>query len=356
MKTLGISMIVKNEAECIEACLESVKGADEIVIVDTGSEDNTVELCKKYTDKVYTDYKWNDDFSEARNESLKRCTADWILIIDADEVLEVPILGIRHILNNYMTKEVEGHVIRYFGMLFSVQTGKELVASIRIIKNTPAIKWDGAIHNSLTYDGSNARLRAMCYQSKFLIKSGYSVAHFKDPDRTFRILNKQLEATPDNTRLMYYMGRECIAKSTHTENKDRLMEFIDLAIYWLEKYESIEFYRDWLDELSDAEFCLANLYLEKYGLLKDDAYWYQSVLAALKSFAVLPSNQNTADVLSGLMMVIPGGRNYPGAAHYWQKVADNCHNEGVSQIRERMRPDINAMLRMNQKARELIQK
>jgi hypothetical protein len=108
--------------------------------------------------------------------------------------------------------------------------------------------------------------------------------------------------------------------------------------------------------LSDAEFCLANLYLEKYGLLKDDAYWYKSVKAALKSFAVLPSNQNTADVLSGLMMVIPGGRNYPGAAYYWQKVADNCHNEGVSQIRERMRPDINAMLKMNQKAREQLHK
>lgn len=47
MKSIGVSMIVKNESEMIQACLESVKGADEIVIVDTGSDDNTVELCKQ---------------------------------------------------------------------------------------------------------------------------------------------------------------------------------------------------------------------------------------------------------------------------------------------------------------------
>jgi glycosyltransferase involved in cell wall biosynthesis len=85
---LSLSMIVKNEEEMLPGCLESVKGiADEIVIVDTGSEDSTKEIAKKMGAKVY-DFSWIDDFSAARNESLKHCNGEWILYMDADERLE----------------------------------------------------------------------------------------------------------------------------------------------------------------------------------------------------------------------------------------------------------------------------
>src|SRR5512146_2038184 len=143
MKTLGASLIVKNESEVIEKCLASIKGVDEMVIVDTGSEDNTVELCEKYTDKVYTDYKWNDDFAEARNYSLSKCTTDYVLIIDADEVLNCSIEGIRQLFK-FMTKQVEGYEIRHYGMIFDVQTGQERVEGIRVIRRIPEIKWESA--------------------------------------------------------------------------------------------------------------------------------------------------------------------------------------------------------------------
>ncbi len=86
--TLSICMIVRNEENSLKECLKSIKDmAHEIILVDTGSTDNTKAIAHEFTDKVY-DYKWNDDFSAARNESLKHATGDWILVIDADERID----------------------------------------------------------------------------------------------------------------------------------------------------------------------------------------------------------------------------------------------------------------------------
>ncbi len=78
-------MIAKDESKNIERCLESVKGiADEIVIGDTGSRDNTKDIAKRYTNKVF-DIRWEHDFSKARNECMLYATKRWIFVIDADE-------------------------------------------------------------------------------------------------------------------------------------------------------------------------------------------------------------------------------------------------------------------------------
>jgi glycosyltransferase involved in cell wall biosynthesis len=84
---LSVSMIVKNESKHIRKCLESIlPAADEIVIADTGSTDNTLEIISEFNVRLFH-YKWENDFSAARNFSLKHCTGDWILYIDADEEL-----------------------------------------------------------------------------------------------------------------------------------------------------------------------------------------------------------------------------------------------------------------------------
>src|SRR3989344_3396846 len=85
MSTISLCMITKNEERYLEQCLNSVKDIiDEIIIVDTGSTDKTKEIAKKFNAKII-DFKWIDDFSAARNESLKHATKDWILVLDADE-------------------------------------------------------------------------------------------------------------------------------------------------------------------------------------------------------------------------------------------------------------------------------
>lgn len=88
LPTISLCMIVRNEAQNIELALKSAcPFVDEIVIIDTGSTDNTVEICRKYTEKIYS-FKWLNDFSAARNEAIKYATQDWILMLDADELLD----------------------------------------------------------------------------------------------------------------------------------------------------------------------------------------------------------------------------------------------------------------------------
>ena len=85
--SISVCMIVRDEEQFLVRCLSSVtKVADEIIIVDTGSKDNTMDIAKRYTDKVFF-HPWNESFSEARNHYLEYATCDWIFQIDADEEL-----------------------------------------------------------------------------------------------------------------------------------------------------------------------------------------------------------------------------------------------------------------------------
>ena len=89
MITISLCMIVKNEEAVLDRCLSSIADLmDEIIVVDTGSTDDTKEIAAKYTDKIY-DFPWNDDFSAARNFSFSKATMDYIYTADADEVLDV---------------------------------------------------------------------------------------------------------------------------------------------------------------------------------------------------------------------------------------------------------------------------
>ena len=88
MVTISLCMIVKNEEKVLGRCLDSVKDAvDEIIIVDTGSEDRTKEIAAAYTDKVY-EFEWTNDFAKARNESFSKAEMDYCMWLDADDVLE----------------------------------------------------------------------------------------------------------------------------------------------------------------------------------------------------------------------------------------------------------------------------
>ena len=87
MITISLCMIVKNESEVLARCLDSVRDAvDEIIIIDTGSDDNTREIARRYTDHVY-DFEWIDDFSAARNYSFSKASMDYCMWLDADDML-----------------------------------------------------------------------------------------------------------------------------------------------------------------------------------------------------------------------------------------------------------------------------
>lgn len=102
MITVSVCMIVNNEEKNLPKCLDCLKDfADEIIIVDTGSTDNTKNIAKNYTDKIY-DFEWVDDFSSARNFAFSKATMEYIYTADADEVIDEAnqekMMQIKHVL------------------------------------------------------------------------------------------------------------------------------------------------------------------------------------------------------------------------------------------------------------------
>ena len=307
-------MIVKDEAQIIETCLNSIKGADEIVIVDTGSKDNTVEICKRYTDKVYFD-KWRDDFSYSRNVSLSHCTTDYILIIDADETLEVPISQIKKMIN-------EPFFNQYAGMMFVIETKPETFESPRLFKNCQEIRYVNAAHNLPAWNGSPSDLKAKLYRTSFKIKSGYSPAHNLDPNRTMRILKKDLFWHPKNIRNRYYLGKEYI-------NKNEIRK----AARQFEMYRKAAFFDvgKWSNELADVLYLLALCYSDT-ETYKDR--WFDAVRTATESFLVLPTSSDTAKLLKSLFGEMPGStkeevRRCQLTYKFWDIIEKNSQNTGV---------------------------
>lgn len=237
---ISASMIVKNEEKVLATALDSISGVDEIVIIDTGSTDNTIEIAKKYTDKVYSgaEYNWQDNFAYHRNQSLDRCSGDWILIIDADEHLDNSIEEIREFLES-----VPDDKTAVFFNTVSTNVKNTEHKSIRLFRNNRGIKWHGAAHNYLDNKSADA------VDSEFTIYYGYSPAHQLDPDRTFRILKKYVEDNPDALRERYYLAREYYYK----RDCETALEHFDI---YIQKSEA-------LAEIADAymlsAYCFFNL-------------------------------------------------------------------------------------------------
>lgn len=151
MIKLSVCIIAKNEESCIENCLKSIKDiSSEIIVVDTGSTDNTVEISRKYA-KVYHD-TWEDDFSKARNKSISYATGDWILIIDPDETLtEETINNIIPFIEKNQNKYPENAVFGVKIISNSLVDEKFKFPSYRhsLFRNHIGIKFKQKIHEHL---------------------------------------------------------------------------------------------------------------------------------------------------------------------------------------------------------------
>lgn len=235
-------LIVKDEEVLLGKCLDTLKGIDELVIVDTGSKDKTKEIASRYTDKIY-DFPWIDSFCKARNHANSKATGDFILTIDADEELLTPIATLRDVISK--TKKEVLNVTVTDGL------GNEH-KSPRLFKNSKDIFWRGDIHETLSKTGQE--------DTPIVIKYGYSPAHKNDPDRTLRILNKSLKANPKLIRERYYLAREYF----YREDWERAIKEVDIYLKQAK----------WLPEKNDAWLmrakCLAGL--EKWEEACDSAW------------------------------------------------------------------------------------
>jgi glycosyltransferase involved in cell wall biosynthesis len=146
---LSIAMIVKNEEKNIERCLKALEVLGgkinyEIVIVDTGSEDNTIDIVKKYTQRVY-EHKWNNNFAEMRNISIKYCKGDWILILDADEVLEEA-KDIIEFFKGGIYKKYNCATVKLKNILSADEDNYLIGSLVRIFKNGKDFFYEGRVH------------------------------------------------------------------------------------------------------------------------------------------------------------------------------------------------------------------
>ncbi len=223
---LSASLIVKNEKDHIRDVLASLAGVDEIVVVDTGSQDNTVELARTFTDKVFTDYVWNDNFAEARNHALSKCTGDWVISIDGDEVLEPGgVEKIRKIIEGATADQL------HFSVVMTAKSSGQKHHLPRIFRNDASVKWSGAAHETLTPVQAN--------RTDVVITYGYSNAHALDPDRMLRILAKQVNSDAGTPRDLYYYAREYWYRQDYVQAARLFEEYLSVATWIPEKADAL---------------------------------------------------------------------------------------------------------------------
>ena len=146
-KKLSLCMIVKNEERFLEDCLKSVQDVvDQIVIVDTGSTDGTLEIAKKYNTEIHR-FKWRDDFSLARNESIKYAKGDWILWLDADErLLPESVPELKKLL------QAQTKAVAYVVQIRNLQAdgrNYKISGAHRLFNNHKGIRFRGRIHEQV---------------------------------------------------------------------------------------------------------------------------------------------------------------------------------------------------------------
>lgn len=194
-------MIVKNEEEVLSRCLSSAEGiADEIVVVDTGSADATKEIALKHGARVY-DFPWADDFSAARNFSFSKAAMEYILWLDADDVILDGDRGKLLALKETLDTGVDAVMMRY-DTAFDAQ-GRPVFSFYRerLIKRARGFQWEEPVHEFLRTYGN-------------VINADIHVTHKKpnrvgEPGRNVRIYEALLARGETlSPRGMYYFARE----------------------------------------------------------------------------------------------------------------------------------------------------
>lgn len=226
MATISLCMIVKNEEAVLERCLGTVADlVDEIIIVDTGSTDDTKKIAAGFTGRVY-DFPWCDDFAAARNYSFSLAEMDYAMWLDADDVLLESDRELFRELKTTLPPTVAAVMMKY-------NTGFDEQGNVtfsyyreRWIKTGQGMAWKGAVHEVVETHGQ-------------LFYSDCAVTHRKlhpgDPDRNLRIFEKLLaEQGSLEPRHQFYYGRELYYHGRYGEAASVLEAFLEEGRGWIE--------------------------------------------------------------------------------------------------------------------------
>ena len=273
MKLLSICMMVKDEEKNLPRCLKSLKPLmqkvdSELIIVDTGSTDNTVNIAKSFTDRVYF-HPCSDNFSEMRNITISYARGEWILILDADEEL----VDFKDILTFFSRKDLRksyGACIIYINS--SLTPGKSendaMLPSLRLFKNDGFFHYEQAIHEQPKFQGKIMQLKST------IRHYGYDSTDQELMERKFvrssQLLLEELNKDPDN---IYYRFQLAVTYGMHQDMKDALKEirkaYVTIHakkenpanyIYVYERYVVYAFANKMLEEAEKV--CLEGISLE----------------------------------------------------------------------------------------------
>jgi glycosyltransferase involved in cell wall biosynthesis len=247
MKTfISLCMIVKNEENVLSRCLDSIHGlVDEIIIIDTGSEDDTKKIASLYTDKVF-DFEWKENFSDARNYAASFAEGKWILVLDADEYIERE--NFARALNELRQNKDNYEIFAVNIVNFSGEYGESIAQHqhSRIYKNNANIEFHRAIHEQLNYTNKN-KMKVIGMSPLIIYHSGY--------------LNKTIREKEKNKRNQGLIEKEINEKTSegfdlfNLANEFRILGQIQKATdFYIKAYQrKEEFWQNWVP------FCICNL-------------------------------------------------------------------------------------------------
>jgi len=286
LTTISLCMIVKNEEEVIGRCLDSVQDiVDEIIVVDTGSNDRTKEIVKGYTNELY-DFTWINDFSAARNFSFSLATQNYILWLDADDVVLEADREKFLVLKNTLNPFVDSVTMHYH---LSHDEHGHIVSSLRrnrLVKRANNFKWIGAVHEYLEV-------------GSVIVNSDVAITHYPIPHDSDRNLHIYAERMANeeffSPRDLYYYANELYEHGKHEEAITFYQQFLSTKEGWIEDniaacgktadcflaLNNREKYLEYIYKAFDydtprAEFCCRlGFYYLQANELKQAAFWYK---------------------------------------------------------------------------------
>jgi glycosyltransferase involved in cell wall biosynthesis len=227
MITISVCMIVKNEEEVLARCLTSVKAiADEIIVVDTGSDDRTKEIAKEFTNRVF-EFKWIDDFAAARNFSFSQATMDYIMWLDADDIIQDADQDGFLKLKKMLPPDTDVVMLPYHTGFDAEGNPSFSYFRERLLKREHGFQWKGAIHEAITPEGKIVYLDSAAVTHKKI--------HPSDPNRNLNIFEKiRSSGTELNPREQFYYARELYYHKRYTDAITVYEKFLNDGMGWVE--------------------------------------------------------------------------------------------------------------------------
>jgi glycosyltransferase involved in cell wall biosynthesis len=220
MTTISLTIIVRDSEKTIFNCLNTFYPcADEIVIVDTGSTDQTIQIAKKFTDKIYY-FDWINDFSAARNYSFEKCTGDFIVWVDSDDFIEES--DARKIRTlNFENNDI--FLCQHMLCLDEFQQPAGIIVRERIIRRSLGLRWREPVHEYLPIVEHKT-----CITD---IKTWHIQQH-NSSERNLKIIERAITADPSNSRNIYYYGVELTEANHIDAGIVQLEHFIKIGGFW----------------------------------------------------------------------------------------------------------------------------